>query len=183
MVDSNICLKTPLGEIFLSSDWSSMHEEYRKKIRTELYKKTKDSTFLNLEETPGIDFKSEKFLISISHCKSLGGYALHLKDNIGFDIEEVGRIKLEVVNRISTEEDRSFFTDENNKFLWVIKEAAFKLMSGSGDVMSEVQIQSLDKVGERSYAGVLSVSRKPADFFCGEVGEGCIFSLVKAGKK
>ncbi len=177
MVDSNICLKTPLGEVFLSSEWSSVQEEYRKKIRTELYKKTKDASFLDLEKIP----ESDKFFVSISHCKSLGGYALHLKKDIGFDVEEVNRIQPEVIERISTDKDREIFKGENSKFLWVIKEAAFKMTSGRSDVMTEVEIETLDKVGERSYLGTLSVKGVKADFLCGEVGEGCIFSLVKSG--
>lgn len=175
MVESSICLKTPFGEVFLSSDWSSSCEGHRDKIRTELYKRTKDSEFLDLSKIP----KSDKFFVSISHCKSLGGYALNLKKDIGFDVEELKRIKPEIIQRIATQKDKEIFTDNDSYFLWVIKEAAFKLMSCEGDVMSEVEIKTLDKVGNHSYLGTLSIKGKPADFLCGEVGDGCVFSLVK----
>ncbi len=175
MVDSSICLKTPLGEVFLSSDWSSSCEEHRENIRMELYKKTKDKSFLDLKTIP----KSDKFFVSISHCKALGGYALNLKKNVGFDVEELKRIKPEIIMRISTEKDRDIFIKNDLCFLWVIKEAAFKLMSCQGDVMSEVEIQSLDKVGDHSYLGTVSIRGEIANFLCGEVGEGCIFSLVR----
>lgn len=175
MVEKSICLKTPFGEIFLASDWSSSCQGHRESIRTELYKKTKDKSFLDLKQVP----KSDIFFVSISHCRSLGGYALNLKKDVGFDVEDLKRIKPEIIKRISTEKDRELFTEKDCHFLWVIKEAAFKLMSCKGDVMSEVIIQSLDKVGEHSYLGTLTIKGVRAEFLCGEVGEACIFSLVK----
>lgn len=179
MVDSNICLKTPLGEVFLSSNWSSVQEGHRDNIRTELYKKTKDASFLDLEKTPGVDFDTKGVFVSISHCKALGGYALHLSKKIGFDVEEQERIKESVIERISTAHDRNFFTEEKAKFLWVIKEAAYKLFSCDIDVMTEVQIQTLDKAGDSSFLGTLLVRGHTVDFLCGEVGEASIFALVR----
>ncbi len=174
-VDSNINLKTPMGEIFLSSKWSSSTPGHREEIRTELYKKTKEKSFLNLNELP----RSENFFISISHTKSLGGYALHLNKEVGFDVEEVSRIKPNVVARISTQKDLELFNDENAHYLWVIKEAAFKMMKGECDVMTESQITQFNQVGERSYLGTLTIKGVQADFLCGEVGKTCVFALVK----
>lgn len=174
MVDS-INLKTPLGEIFLSASWGSLVEGYRNEIRTELYKKTKDASFLDLEKIP----KSNNFFVSISHSKSLGGYALHLKKEIGFDVEDVSRISPDVIKRISNGRDHELFNEETGKYLWVIKEAAFKLMSGSCDVMTEVEVKHFDKAGERSYLGTLTVKGESAEFLCGEVGEASVFALVK----
>jgi len=174
VVDS-INLKTPLGEIFLSANWGSLVDGHRNEIRTELYKKTKDASFLDLQKVP----KSEQFFVSISHSKSLGGYALHLKKEIGFDVEDTERIKPEIIKRISTGKDDKLFDQYTSKYLWVIKEAAFKLMQGACDVMTEVEVQNFDKIGERSYLGTLAVKGLSADFLCGEVGEASIFALVK----
>ncbi len=173
MTALNICLKTSLGEVFLSSDWSSKKKDYRKKIRTQLYKKTKNASFLNLKTLP----KSNKFFLSISHCKSLGGYALYLKKEIGFDIEEMSRITPKIIKRISTQKNQLFFNKENQKFLWVIKEAAFKFMPDKKN-LPKMQIKTLDKTSKGFYEGTLSLRGESANFLCGAVGESCIFSLV-----
>ncbi len=177
MKASNIRLKTSLGEIFLSSDWSSEQKDHRKKIRAQLYKKTKNISFLNLETLPKLD----NFFFSISHCKSLGGYAVYFKKKMGFDIEEKKRITPKVISRISTKKDRLFFNKGNEEFLWVIKEAAFKFISHKKIVMSEMQINTLSKTSEGSYLGTLCVRGACVDFLCGEIGESCIFSLAASG--
>lgn len=174
MVDSNINLKTPMGEVFLSSKWSSKVPDYRREIRTELYKKTKIASFLNLKKLP----KSDDFFVSISHSKSLGGYALHLNKEIGFDVEDIERIRPEVIKRITLKKEGELFDENTSNYLWVIKEAAYKLMSGACDVMTEVEIKTVKEAGEHSYLGTLTVKGESAEFLCGEVGEASIFALV-----
>lgn len=173
-MDKKISLKTPFAEVFLSSDWSSSVPKYRDEIRIELYKKSRDKNVLDLDKLP----KSDKFFVSISHCKALGGYALNLKEPIGFDVEEKERLTAENITRISTEQERQIFGEHQN-YLWSIKEAAFKRFEGAVDVITEVKALDLKKVNEQTFEGLLDVKGQTLKFLCGTVGPSCIFALVK----
>jgi len=175
-MDKKISLKTPFAEVFLSSDWSSSQSKYREEIRIELYKKTRNAEHLDLTKLP----KSDNFFISISHCKSLGGYALNLKEPIGFDVEQKERLKPEFIDRISTAGERAMFGDEFLPYLWSIKEAAFKRFEGDIDVITEVQVTEAKEISPKTFEGLLSVNEQTLQFLSGPVGTDCVFALVKS---
>ena len=175
-MDKKISLKTPFAEVFLSSDWSSAVPKYRDEIRIELYKKSRDASVLDLKKLP----KSDKFFVSISHCKSLGGYALNLKEPIGFDVEEKQRLTAENIMRISTEQERALFGEDLQDYLWPIKEAAFKRFEGAVGVITDVKALEFKKVNEQTFEGLLDVKGQTLKFLCGTVGPHCIFALVKS---
>lgn len=74
-----------------------------------------------------------QFSISISHCRLGGGYALLSKtangdplDDIGFDMEDRGRITSRLIARVTSPEERTASPVE--ALLWGAKEATFKAM-------------------------------------------------------
>jgi len=171
-----ISLKTPFAEVFLSSDWSSRQPKYRDEIRIEIYKKTRNAEHLNLDKLP----KSDHFFISISHCKSLGGYALNLKEPIGFDVEQKDRLKKDTLERISKPEERALFPQSHVNCLWPIKEAAFKRFEGGVDVISDAQVVKVKEVSTHTFEGLLNVKGQTLKFLTGPVGTDCVFALVKS---
>lgn len=175
-MDKKISLKTPFAEVFLSSDWSSLKPKYRDEIRIELYKKTKNAEHLDLTKIP----KSDNFFVSISHCKSLGGYALNLKEPIGFDVEQKERLSAETIERISSEKERALFGSEFVNCLWPIKEAAFKRFEGGLDVITDVAVVEVKEVSNKTFEGLLDVKGQTLQFLSGPVGQDCVFALVRS---
>jgi phosphopantetheinyl transferase (holo-ACP synthase) len=175
-MDKKISLKTPFAEVFLSSDWSSSQAKYREEIRIELYKKTRNAEHLDLTKLP----KSDNFFVSISHCKSLGGYALNLKEPIGFDVEQKERLKLSSIERISSDVERALFESEFVNYIWPIKEAAFKRFEGGIDVITDVTVKEAKEVSTKTFEGLLDVKGQTLQFLSGPVGLDCIFALVKS---
>jgi hypothetical protein len=63
--------------------------------------------------------------VSVSHCSKLGGYILARSPvGVGFDLEELNRINLKAIARVSTPEETSLV--EGSQLLWPVKEALYK---------------------------------------------------------
>jgi phosphopantetheinyl transferase (holo-ACP synthase) len=107
-------------EIVLRSDWGSQNPDHRERLHGELKKRM----------SKAYPFSDS----SISHCRSMGGFAFTSFDSdhvaqIGFDIEEDVRVRIETAKRIcntSEEFDRA----PSPASLWTAKEAAFKSLKG-----------------------------------------------------
>ncbi len=99
-------------QINLKPEFSSSHPAYRGFINNSLMK---DFDFLPAERvTEGV---------SISHCRDIGGYVwCQPSVPIGFDIEEASRIRHDVIERISSNDEHY----PNDVLQWVAKEASFK---------------------------------------------------------
>ena len=175
-MDKQISLKTSFAEVFLSSDWSSSVADHRKEIRLELYKKSRDAKVLDLNQVPQFD----DFFVSISHCKSLGGYALNLKEPIGFDVEQRERISLKSIERISSEQERGLADEDFQKLLWPIKEATFKRFQGEVGLITEAEVKSVKSIAHQTYEGLIKVREQSLKFLAGPVGKDCVFALVKS---
>jgi 4'-phosphopantetheinyl transferase EntD len=89
---------------------------------------------LNINTLPTV----ENLFFSISHNKSIGGYAA-CDQRIGFDIEEVSRLSSESVTRVCTPIELTACPDF--KLLWSAKESAIKLFK-TELVMSDIEILS-----------------------------------------
>jgi phosphopantetheinyl transferase (holo-ACP synthase) len=136
------------SDIFVSvkSEWSSVNQDYRGLIREDLYNQLAKSCevvrreFEDLSQIP----KHTNYHISISHCRTFGGYTCISKPHIiGFDVESLQRVTGKILNRISNPKD-DFDTVVNPAFIWVAKEAAFKVLQyvSSIKVIQEVMIRS-----------------------------------------
>lgn len=106
--------------LICKTGWGSHNQDYREQIHNEL-------KHLQSKAYPFFDS-------SISHAKSIGGYAFCQYDQkdvlqIGFDIEASHRVTDSVALRIcqSSEEKKEA---PSNASLWVAKEAAFKCLKG-----------------------------------------------------
>ncbi len=107
-------------EVVLRSDWGSKNPDYRERLHGELRKRM--ATAYPFSDS------------SISHCQSMGGFAFTKFDSdhviqIGFDIEEIDRVRPEVARRICVTE-REFTAAPSPASLWTAKEAAFKSLKG-----------------------------------------------------
>lgn len=108
-------------EIHLRPSWGSQHPGHREDLHGELKK-------LMAKAYPFSDS-------SISHCPGMGGFAFTQFDanhvlQIGFDIEEIERIKPEIAKRIC-QTAAEFENSPSPASLWTAKEAAFKSLKGS----------------------------------------------------
>lgn len=119
-------------EIIVRHIWGSEHPEYRDQIHGELKKRMAQAYPLSDA--------------SISHCRSLGGFAFTQYDtnesvSIGFDIEENERVSEEVARRICLTPEE-FEKAPSPVSLWAAKEAAFKSLKGprQPQVVSELEI-------------------------------------------
>lgn len=139
-------------EVFINvkSEWSSDHEDYRNIIRENLYhdiSKLCSVSKKEFEDLSKIPTHSE-YGISISHCRTYGGYTFVKKPHvIGFDVECLNRVTSKIVNRISNPND-SFDTVVNPAFVWVAKEAAFKAIQHSVPVkvIQEIVLHSWNMI-------------------------------------
>ena len=128
-------MKDPQFDITLNPGWGSETENYRLKIREHLA--TVDSSLFTREQAIQLyDLnhrpQAKEGFVSISHCKSAGGFS-YSKLRHGFDVEEIRRISDPVILRTSSDAERA--KTPHLKFLWVAKEAAYKALSQSQDLL------------------------------------------------
>ncbi len=137
--------KDPSLLLHLNTSWSSQNETYRADLRAAVLldlrqlgdHETLESDILNLDSPP----KSLSYKISISHCPSLGGFALSKKyASIGWDIENSSRVSKAIITRIAKDAEPPPF----GAALWVAQESSFKAMSPLVDLSHFTQIRIED---------------------------------------
>lgn len=146
--DSDLCVN-------IKREWSSENEDYRLKIRESLYADISQKCDVSKREFEDLSRIPEHsdFHISISHCRTFGGYTYVPKPHIiGFDVECLHRVTSKIVNRISNPKD-NYDTVVNPAFVWVAKEAAFKAIQyvTPVKVIQEVIIQSWSMKSENVF--------------------------------
>lgn len=118
----------------LSPKYASSAPDYRFKLRADLHERFQEPRLLDLNRRPELP----SGFVSISHCRTLGGYALS-KHPVGFDIEESSRVEWRFIERIWNP------LDEKGPYPalhWCAKEAVFKAMGAQQPaVISEIGIQ------------------------------------------
>jgi phosphopantetheinyl transferase (holo-ACP synthase) len=121
-------------EVRIFPEWGSRSPNHREKIHQDLDQRTRLS--------------GKALTSSISHCKSLGGYALSVLGpsrnwQMGFDIEEDARVSREVARRISISE-KEYLAAPSPASLWTAKEAAYKALKGPHQpaVIAELEIEN-----------------------------------------
>lgn len=89
---------------------------------------------------------------SISHCRTLGGFAFTEFDSehiarIGFDVEEDDRVTEAVARRVC-KSDHEFQSAPSAASLWAAKEAAFKSLKGQTQpkTVSQVELSHWQKL-------------------------------------
>ena len=118
-------LGLPSLHLEIRPEWASSHTNSRQAIR----RKLKALTGIDFSELGRLP-KSERFSISISHCPTVGGFALSEEINftLGLDLEVPERVRRETVARVSI--DAELAAAPTPAHLWVAKEAAFKSLRG-----------------------------------------------------
>lgn len=126
--------------------FSSVQADSRPQIRQDivsnyspLLSSSEKRAILNLDTLPVV----ENLFFSISHNKSIGGYAA-CDRKIGFDMEEVSRITSENVGRVCSAAEVAACPDF--KLLWSAKEATIKALKQLL-VMSDIEIISWTQEG------------------------------------
>ncbi len=115
-------------ELAVGSQWSSTSTFHRERLRQELFDRYEAaSMLLDLSGIPQLQDRS----VSISHCKSTGGYCVTERDSalsVGFDVELNERVKPRHLRQVA---DASETIDApSHPALWTAKEAAFKCFHG-----------------------------------------------------
>jgi hypothetical protein len=119
------------AELQVGREWASDAKDHRQLLRAAVAAK------LNLNEAQRFDLMNlscpprvEGVSISLSHCPRAGGFLLWPQKSaqIGFDLEDPGRIQGAVVERISTLAELN--AAPSPALLWVAKEATFKSLFG-----------------------------------------------------
>lgn len=148
-----------------SADWSAKSPDYRLRIRQSLQRHLapSDLGILDLDRRPQLS----EWSISISHCPTVGGWAaLPRPSRVGVDMEEISRIKLPIIERISLTTEIS--AAPHPEFLWCAKEAFFKALdSEQPSVMTELQIGGWSQGPDQSY---LYIGEGP------KPGKGCLIA-------
>lgn len=136
--------------LMLIDKFNSQEKNYRLAIRNKIIElhisELSSEDIFNLQNLSAPPQLNEKF-VSISHCQSLGGFIMSSQP-VGFDIEEITRIKPDVIQRIS--QDVEIKSAPQLFYLWPAKEAAFKALSlhrkDKPTVASNLRIQSWKEI-------------------------------------
>lgn len=95
--------------------------------------------------------------VSISHTPTLGGFAFinvphpnepNLSPALGFDLEDIARVKAKTVARVSKPDELS--AAPSPAHLWCAKEAAFKALRGRVKLLSQLTITNWRSVDTAS---------------------------------
>lgn len=116
--------------------WSSINAQHRELIRQSI------STQLNIDCPSESPPRHHDWSISISHCKSFGGWlAVPRPWQIGFDVEEIARINLKIIERSCTADEVK--NAPRPQLLWCAKEACYKsLEDNQPQAISHIKIAS-----------------------------------------
>ncbi len=136
--------------LMLSDKFNSQEKNYRLAIRNKIIElhmsELGSEDIFNLQNLNIPPRLKEKF-VSISHCQSLGGF-ITSSQPVGFDIEEIVRIKPDVIQRIS--QDSEIKSVPQLFYLWPAKEATFKALSlhrvDKPTVASDLRIQNWKEI-------------------------------------
>lgn len=131
-------------ELRVESRFSSLNSDYRLRIRQDIIQNysswlstAEKNEILNLNLLP----VGGNLFFSISHNKSLGGYAV-CDQKVGFDLEEIGRLSNETIHRICSSKEVTLCP--NVKLLWSAKESSVKIFK-QDLLMSDIEILSWTK--------------------------------------
>ncbi|MBC7458222.1 MAG: hypothetical protein H7235_08095 [Bdellovibrionaceae bacterium] len=147
--------------LHVSARFSSAQNDARPQIRHDivqnyspLLSSSEKRAILVLDSLPVV----ENLFFSISHNKSVGGYAA-CDQRVGFDMEEVTRLNLETVNRVCTPAEIAACPDF--KLLWSAKEPTLKTLKQLL-VMSDIQILNWKQENGLFYfeASIVKISAK-----------------------
>lgn len=136
--------------LLISPKYCSLEKNYRLSIRNKIIdihsSELSSEDLFNLQNLNVPPRLKEKF-VSISHCQTLGGFVV-CSQPVGFDIEEISRIKPEVIQRISQELEVQ--SAPQLSYLWPAKEASFKALSlhrqHKQTVASDLRIQNWKEI-------------------------------------
>lgn len=128
-------LKDPSLKVINFAAWGASNPQHKELIHATLDQVTQQSSGL---------------FSSISHTHSEGGFALS-QFPVGFDIEVTSRVTLEIVARVSSNEELLSAPDLSS--LWCAKEAAFKAFKHfqQPKIVSQIKIRFDDNQHDRCH--------------------------------
>ena len=164
--------------LVLSEKYSSQEKNYQLSIRNKIIEMnavglSAEDVFnlKNLNTPPRLKEKS----VSISHCASLGGF-ISSSQFVGFDIEEIPRIKTDVIQRVS--QDIEMKSAPQLFYLWPAKESAFKALSLHRSekpvVISDLRIQNWKEI-QSNFGSFYSFEAFHSDNLTMKQGHGYVF--------
>ena len=164
--------------LLLSDKYSSQEKNYQLNIRNKIIEmnaaELSSEDVFNLQNLNTLPRLKEKS-VSISHCASLGGFVLS-SQFVGFDIEEIPRIKADVIQRIS--QDIEIKSAPQLFYLWPAKESAFKALSLHRNekliVVSDLRIQNWKEI-KSNFGSFYSFEAFHSDNLVLKQGHGYIF--------
>ena len=151
-------LKCESLEIHLSDEWNAVKRSELRSAAGQFAGRD----FSDLSALP----HDETWSLSLTHCKSAGGFAAVKKPlRVGLDLEIADRIEERVVRRVSSNEEVA--TAPNVSLLWVGKEALFKSLRefDQPSVLGELRLLNWQKI---EHPLTLEGKTIPAWFFNGE---------------
>jgi len=126
----------------------SLSQKSRVELREELFERFGDPELRNLKQYP----RCCSPYISISHTRGLSGWVAHEDSPIGLDIESSQRnIDFKVISRVSNKCE--ILKAPSHLALWVAKEAAFKSLWRSNNMMvlSHIEVSGWHCLKENLY--------------------------------
>lgn len=143
----------PESKGLCSEQWSAGQQSYRSLLRQSIAQtlnlnESQSKIVNNLEQPPQL----KEWSVSISHCPIWGGWlAVPRPAQIGFDIELLKRLRPEVIERISTQEELKNAPDR--RLIWGAKEAFYKaLEKKQPPTILDLKIENWNKQAPNQYS-------------------------------
>lgn len=161
--------------LILNKNWNSLLPSHRQDIRNCLaHEFSSHFSRLQLAQLCDLSLRPQASdgHFSISHCPKLGGFA-YSQFKIGFDVEELRRISIQILKRTALEPE--FSACPKPEFLWGAKEAGYKALSGddSSLVISDLTTYDWQSHNENQLFSFRLKAEKTLDF---ALNRGFIFS-------
>lgn len=162
----------PKLRLFSREQWSAAYSDHRISIRLFLaerfsfhFTREQQALLYDLNWRP----QSRDGFVSIAHCQALGGFSFSARAH-GFDMEELHRISVPILNRTASEAELALCP--RREFLWCAKEAGFKALSEQVTVITDLVCTDWQSHFENQIWSYRLISHKTLDL---ELNKGFIF--------
>lgn len=137
-----------------SEEWGAGQASFRQNIRGSAKSNLEAAGLTDLDCFSILDAppRPKDWSVSISHAKGIGAWvAVKRPAKIGLDIEEVSRVREDIIERVSTTQE--ILSAPQPAFLWCAKESYFKSLEEHQPIaVTQLKILRWEKLEENLYS-------------------------------
>lgn len=131
--------------LYLSTEIHSELQDFRNLIRQSLWIKLRESGVDEFEKENVLDLHKlpkefSPFFVNISHSKKGSAFIVSKHKKVGIDIEDIDRISIGLINRVSNEFEQQQSID--SKLLFSAKESCWKAVESDFEIPTISQIET-----------------------------------------